>query len=1267
MAVSDNRIIWQPVQCPSEQLSQGLRRQLLSTNRSDTADYHNAFMEYSLVLMLFSTGHRPVQDPFCYRHKLDEQSGLVLIDDKATNEHRRYQVAYLPDVAIEQMNHYLRHLFNLARSERALPNIEIRNAIKQLLELNSKQIIPLFFYMGTEKIELIDSQRIEKLYEKFSPLPANIHRKRLATLLAEKKLPAWLIASAMRHTETNVLPNGDFCRESHRDIRESINECLNPILKNKGWQGIASEYRPQYGKIHALSKGLCMNRPLGELARQQSRKDRQIKARIVVKEFIEKLLSGPMPDEAGLVSWLDDAYVSLVGQLQEKSLPVKNPLKWFQRYVALYGSEILKTKMRLWSREASSESSHWRAQDLLLYRKAVFAREHLIKLLSQVSKSNLDNETQRLQIRILSVATLAIFSGVIGANDLIAVLKGNYTLSRAGDSLVLQIGSNVFQADQSVIPIDPVSASLISQLKAQTKKGALPTQALYSMLVSLGLDSKKRTVDALCSVLCEQASALIKIESPGVYRASFSGRLETTPFEAKVLARLCYEKPLDLSFQLSTSPRLIYELSVKPYQADQPTKDTKAFLLELNQSMSDEAQAIFIAEQKKRNSKKVFQKNQLSLHQKREYLSAVIEQTLKKKSLPMLGQMIAHWGVHLCKNQTRHNNTVEAETILKYLNLVSGKLVQISGEAVLYYEPTDWEDAYLAAISGSAIAAMRNLAARLYDFHFYLTRNWRIPQINWSVIFATAGMKDTAGRVDANILTPFEYHKLMSFLRNEINIGNLELQYCAWLLMMGYRFALRWSEAYYLKFYDVVFVEDKIQYLRIRDNEYRRVKTPSSRRTIPILEQLTKTEITLAQNVFNTHWRAAGPDDEDSLLCINPMSTERFDEVRISIIVNSLLKQVSGDQRLHFHNLRHSNACRQWLSLNQSKFSLSLLKPLNEENSINNNDFNIHELTGVFPLKSVSDYLGHSGMATTVHSYIHIIQWTGLVEANRLSLSNSVIAFLLDQNEVAVRKKRRRHESKDSWNWLAQELKAKVPEIPVPMRENVTLNLDEFDSIVQKNYSTRVRHAALVNYATNDRSLERTAKQLELPKNIITSWIDTGVESEKNTGYERFSLNPIIAPTSTDEFSGRREWERVDDALKLIDNSVELFEKSIHIAAIWQKAFHPSTNDYFFEGYEDIVEFIRFLNELGVQIDEGGFWVKGSLNRDFDQFERLSLMGIKPLSRPTAYQRQAKGRSYRKLAVVLRITRLTGTLVRKRQINRLMFLISSTKPLVAVM
>lgn len=78
-------------------------------------DAHNTMALYTLMMLLFATGHRAVNDPFFSLDTFNLDRAECLIEDKVVAASRQARLVWLPEIAITQLRHYLSHLGALSR------------------------------------------------------------------------------------------------------------------------------------------------------------------------------------------------------------------------------------------------------------------------------------------------------------------------------------------------------------------------------------------------------------------------------------------------------------------------------------------------------------------------------------------------------------------------------------------------------------------------------------------------------------------------------------------------------------------------------------------------------------------------------------------------------------------------------------------------------------------------------------------------------------------------------------------------------------------------------------------------------------------------------------------------------------------------------------------------------------------------------------------------------------------------------------------------
>lgn len=152
---------------------------------------HDAYAIYTLMLLYFATGHRPVTYPFEYLADMDLDQGLMWIADKVGRGGRGSRMIVLPDSARIQVLNWCDHLRRLAeRLDRVRPDI-VKARILPALETRPREGKPLFFLLddGGTPLEINVVQQKNALID-ILPAPLNWARHVLrSTLVARGAMP----------------------------------------------------------------------------------------------------------------------------------------------------------------------------------------------------------------------------------------------------------------------------------------------------------------------------------------------------------------------------------------------------------------------------------------------------------------------------------------------------------------------------------------------------------------------------------------------------------------------------------------------------------------------------------------------------------------------------------------------------------------------------------------------------------------------------------------------------------------------------------------------------------------------------------------------------------------------------------------------------------------------------------------------------------------------------------------------------------------------
>lgn len=304
------------------------------------------------------------------------------------------------------------------------------------------------------------------------------------------------------------------------------------------------------------------------------------------------------------------------------------------------------------------------------------------------------------------------------------------------------------------------------------------------------------------------------------------------------------------------------------------------------------------------------------------------------------------------------------------------EIVEMSanGRQALYYETLELE--------GISYARVRYFL-RLFENWFIETTSTssrdKIP--DYDELLKDA--KKPAYAIDANIINFDEYFNCLDNLISRhqsqqlINPGDRTYLRSAILLIMGFRLDLRRSEG--LNLFSKDFVFDLLQPdLIIKPHENRTLKTPNAERTFHLEEHLNEQEIQILIEhyddcIFNVN-------DEHKYFLSKNKTTEPSAHEILQPVLDELHKI---DKSLKYHNLRHSKATWDMLSIVNAQFDLKIGEQF----------FNHAPKTSAFlkdakarwtvALHNPSDLnraqhflrsvMGHGSLQTTLRHYIHFM------------------------------------------------------------------------------------------------------------------------------------------------------------------------------------------------------------------------------------------------------------------------------------------------------
>jgi integrase len=177
-------------------------------SREDVAAAHNAFATYTVDLLMFATGHRPVRSPFERVTDYDLDHAVLWVSDKVVRGGPSSRIVALPPAAVAQLRFWEMHLAELGRRLRPFdPDLAETGIVPALNPPRKDAVRPLFFFLDEEGARL-EATRKELILRRHDVLPVqeNVARHVLRTWLVEQRVAPHAIDAVFGHARLGEEP-----------------------------------------------------------------------------------------------------------------------------------------------------------------------------------------------------------------------------------------------------------------------------------------------------------------------------------------------------------------------------------------------------------------------------------------------------------------------------------------------------------------------------------------------------------------------------------------------------------------------------------------------------------------------------------------------------------------------------------------------------------------------------------------------------------------------------------------------------------------------------------------------------------------------------------------------------------------------------------------------------------------------------------------------------------------------------------------------------
>lgn len=378
-------------------------------------------------------------------------------------------------------------------------------------------------------------------------------------------------------------------------------------------------------------------------------------------------------------------------------------------------------------------------------------------------------------------------------------------------------------------------------------------------------------------------------------------------------------------------------------------------------------------------------KSSASLRQRAVGARAAIDDALEA------GQFITSWGEVLARWQSQRLNPTFVLPYQKKVGIgVEWALDQLTRVSALFeYGPpydgdpdgADLEELYLDFIeTGTDMPEAKLRIWAIYSFHKFMEVDAGWPFIEFDIV----GM-DLRAPADAALISIKDYERAREIVSSGLGPqSKTDQQHLATMrrciLALGFRAGLRMSEVMELTMNDLRHQRGDVE-LFVRSNKQRTVKSKTSRRLLPLHLFLAPDErdelVAWHQRRTRTLGQTAVPD---RLFALGG-GGERLDRSDAEDRINRALKTATGDENAIFHHLRHSFASYLLATLSLPEGHEITLPAGLDDTCISQERRTklLPALTGHglgrSSLYAVSAMLGHARTPTTLHTYIHLLDW----------------------------------------------------------------------------------------------------------------------------------------------------------------------------------------------------------------------------------------------------------------------------------------------------
>ncbi len=1017
--------------------------------------HHNAVTVYMTAATLAATAVRPVSSPLESFGQVDWQDKYFFVVDKVASQRHDGRIVVLPgELAQLFQDFYLPHLRRLA-SSLSSQDPPLSQELHALSTGAASAAMPALFFLGEDLARKslrwfeVSEVTLDSM-EVFSwPLPWNLFRHRTSTSLRRLNQDPEIIDGLLGHAEGGTATYGRFSARARIHDLEAIRPAVEQLFaslqfslpQTPSWDAAPLDLPNLSPGKSCLENGVQFGSAARETRRTKRHADALVEAQSEILRFVgERPVASISAEEWEVLSQRmllnDSGTPRALGSLRYEALQ-----NWIRQRWCTDG-----TRPRLKRRYLPAIEER-----TLLSRQAIGSSKKVTAALHALQPILNAKELSRTSLRecLFFGAVLTVLESRVTEPLLIQdLLAGkNFRLVHFDQSYHLEYSPDLDVDSGSAVKRYPISVATANFLaRASTSKRDLdmdkssPPVEWQKICQETGLLTlQAKSITATISALAQLVHQANLLEFPALLAAYLNGDIQSVGLPHRDWIRLQRGAAGDFG----TPQASVTESGSGKFEDEQSPPRLSLENHEVHPSaLADIATPAHAPSIKvpdpvisQEASKKLFGEVRATFRKHadasaggigRRNLDAALCRALEQYRGSAGGSclLLVEWVRYLLRRSTRKGTLLRVSSVERYFTSLSLSFLAVGFDHdLLSCEEEDVTDFYLSLMearssipdatepspeSGSDVTrngykTLQLALQCLKDFHQTIHAAFGIEHPDWSEIISDG----PSLLVSAGCITELEYRHINACLApipTKASVADLQ---CAFINLLMYRFGLRGMEAACLLRADWAEPAPDCVVLTIRSNHLRRLKSPASRRQVPLLFRLTAHERSTIEQWFLVRQATPVLHDKDELFPTALGQDGLEERRRLLRKINSVIQQVTRNDQLSAHHNRHTFANRVAELLGLSTLNLN---PMDISGAASKNAQRLLLGSKGSTRRSswaVARLLGHSQPGTTFRSYLHYFpvlatRFVQLQNFMRLDRSKFLQENLIDLDNVVL-------------------------------------------------------------------------------------------------------------------------------------------------------------------------------------------------------------------------------------------------------------------------